>query len=208
MARTANPHLREARRSQILRAAARCFARQGFHRTTMREVYREAGLSAGAVYNYFPSKEAVIEAVAAQERREDEELLRLLREEGDPARGFARCLREILARAADPELAAMGVELSAESVRNPRVRRLFDANRARTRKALIAFLREASARGAIDGALDLPVTADVLLMLAEAAYYHAALESAVPRAKLGTTLATLVTRFLAPPATASTRKPR
>ena len=51
-----------ARRQQIIDAAYRCFARRGFHQTTMREIYAEAGLSPGAIYHYFASKEDIIEA--------------------------------------------------------------------------------------------------------------------------------------------------
>lgn len=51
-----------ARRQQIIDAAYRCFARKGFHQTTMREIYEEAKLSPGAVYHYFDSKDAIIQA--------------------------------------------------------------------------------------------------------------------------------------------------
>ncbi|MEV6591396.1 TetR/AcrR family transcriptional regulator [Streptomyces acidicola] len=53
----------DARRRQILEAAARCFARNGFHATSMQDVLKEAGLSAGAVYRYFAGKEELIAAV-------------------------------------------------------------------------------------------------------------------------------------------------
>jgi len=45
------------RRGEILEAAKACFAREGFHATSMRDIYRECGLSPGAVYNHFASKE-------------------------------------------------------------------------------------------------------------------------------------------------------
>lgn len=63
MPRVSDEHL-AARRQQILDAAWRCFARQGFHATSMQDVFAEAGLSAGAVYRYFPSKKALIQATA------------------------------------------------------------------------------------------------------------------------------------------------
>ncbi|MEV0096550.1 TetR/AcrR family transcriptional regulator [Streptomyces sp. NPDC050738] len=62
MARVSQEHL-DARRSQILDGAARCFARNGFHATSMQDVLQEAGLSAGAVYRYFRGKDEIIEAV-------------------------------------------------------------------------------------------------------------------------------------------------
>lgn len=57
---------RAARRDQILQAAWTCFARKGFHATSMADVIGEAGLSAGAVYLYFRSKDDIIVAVASQ----------------------------------------------------------------------------------------------------------------------------------------------
>lgn len=48
-------------------AALRCFARKGFHETTLQDVFRESGLSAGAVYRYFKSKNDLIQAITAEE---------------------------------------------------------------------------------------------------------------------------------------------
>ncbi|SCG75484.1 transcriptional regulator, TetR family [Micromonospora echinaurantiaca] len=55
-----------ARRRQIVDAARRCFLREGFHRTSMQDVIAEAGLSVGAVYRYFPSKNDLINAIAEE----------------------------------------------------------------------------------------------------------------------------------------------
>lgn len=52
----------DSRRQHIIDAAFRCFSRNGFHQTTMRQIYAEAGLSAGAIYHYFRSKEEIIQA--------------------------------------------------------------------------------------------------------------------------------------------------
>ncbi|HEX3781224.1 MAG TPA: TetR/AcrR family transcriptional regulator [Pseudonocardiaceae bacterium] len=60
MPRVTQEHL-DARRQQILDAAALCFARKGFHGTSMPDIFTEANLSAGAIYRYFPSKQAIIE---------------------------------------------------------------------------------------------------------------------------------------------------
>jgi len=56
----------EARRAQILEAARVCFLRKGFHETSMQEIFREAGLSAGAVYLYFKSKDELIATLATE----------------------------------------------------------------------------------------------------------------------------------------------
>lgn len=53
---------RAARRAQILEAAWGCFQKEGLHATTMDDIIRASGLSAGAVYSYFPSKDQLIMA--------------------------------------------------------------------------------------------------------------------------------------------------
>ncbi|MFJ8294354.1 TetR/AcrR family transcriptional regulator [Streptomyces sp. NPDC094447] len=65
MARVSQEHL-DARRRQILDGAGRCFARNGFHATSMQDVLREVGLSAGAVYRYFRGKDEIIGAIASE----------------------------------------------------------------------------------------------------------------------------------------------
>lgn len=49
----AGKHQRHSRRNQILDAAQRCFKKQGFHKTTLRDIAQEFGMSAGHIYNYF-----------------------------------------------------------------------------------------------------------------------------------------------------------
>jgi len=49
--------VRAARRDQIIAAALACFARAGYHATTMADVAAQAGVSKGTPYLYFASKE-------------------------------------------------------------------------------------------------------------------------------------------------------
>src|SRR3954452_15381789 len=55
---------RESRRDQITDAALRSFAANGFQRTSMADIIAEAGLSAGAIYGHFDSKQQIALAVA------------------------------------------------------------------------------------------------------------------------------------------------
>lgn len=63
MPKVSQEHL-DRRRQQILDAAADCFAQQGFHATSMQDIFKASELSAGAVYRYFPSKSMLIRAIA------------------------------------------------------------------------------------------------------------------------------------------------
>ncbi|MDX6642136.1 MAG: hypothetical protein QOD76_98 [Solirubrobacteraceae bacterium] len=71
---TGRPHRRKVprpiREQQILDAAVACFARNGYHATSMDEIAERAGITKPLVYNYFGSKEGLY--LAAIERAGDE----------------------------------------------------------------------------------------------------------------------------------------
>src|ERR1700678_1007758 len=87
MARTTDAQ-KETRRQQILDAALRCFSRDGFHNTTTADIARESGVSHGALYLYFATKDEVILALA-DDRHQGEALLNaLVQGEQDPVEGL------------------------------------------------------------------------------------------------------------------------
>jgi AcrR family transcriptional regulator len=53
-------------RRRILEAARECFSRSGFEAATTREIAAAAGVAAGTLFNYFPSKEAIAAAMVAE----------------------------------------------------------------------------------------------------------------------------------------------
>jgi AcrR family transcriptional regulator len=74
----------------IVEAATRVLARRGWARFTTNEIAAVAGVSVGSLYQYFPDKLAIAEAI--RQRHLDEVLAALGRcdEEGDPAATFPR----------------------------------------------------------------------------------------------------------------------
>lgn len=65
MPKVTQEHL-DARRQLIVDAARACFSRHGFARTSMADVVTESGLSTGAIYRYFKSKDDLVVAVCEQ----------------------------------------------------------------------------------------------------------------------------------------------
>lgn len=114
----------DRRRTQILEAALACVARKGFHQTSMRDISREAGLSFGALYNYFNSKEEILAALVQARRGTKEVLFREL-ERCPTAQEAIRRLFELMFTAyRDPSFRAFGavdVESFCEALRNRRV---------------------------------------------------------------------------------------
>ncbi|MBI4322210.1 MAG: TetR/AcrR family transcriptional regulator [Chloroflexi bacterium] len=56
----------EERTRQILEAAARVFARKGFHKATTREIAAEASVAEGTIYNYYTSKRDLLLAMISR----------------------------------------------------------------------------------------------------------------------------------------------
>ncbi|MDQ0983170.1 TetR/AcrR family transcriptional regulator [Streptomyces sp. V2I9] len=132
MARVSQEHL-DARRRQILDGAARCFARNGFHGTSMQDVLKEVGLSAGAVYRYFPGKDDIIAAITEETfgviRGAFEEAARMT-PPPTPDALLARVLGGVLAGQVHGlerrTFAALVVQLWSETLRDRRLAALLD----------------------------------------------------------------------------------
>jgi AcrR family transcriptional regulator len=123
MPRVSAAHL-ERRRGEILAAALRCFAREGFHRTTMQDIVREAALSPGAIYRYFAAKEDIIAAIAAERHQTELAMLRDATAAGDLEAGLHRLVAAFLGRLADPaeqEWRRVTVQVWGEALRSAAV---------------------------------------------------------------------------------------
>ena len=64
------------RREQILEGARRCFAENGYEGATVAKLEREIGLSRGAIFNYFPSKEDLFVELAVRDSARMSEIWR------------------------------------------------------------------------------------------------------------------------------------
>ena len=99
----------EARPDEVLDAALELFMEKGFAATRVDDIARRAGLSKGAVYLYFPSKEAVLEGLV---RRAiipiaDSALEALAHYEGDPRIIISMVIKMVGHRFSDPRIVAI-----------------------------------------------------------------------------------------------------
>ena len=157
MPKVTEAHL-EARRSQILDAAWACFARKGYHQATMHDICQESGLSPGAVYRYFESKEAIL--VAINER--SQEMGRALVEEarslaGGPLNTLEVIGQTMLSYFNDPMVETttrINIEIWPEIIRNEQLRASVREELTFWHRAVTQLLSEAKGRGQLKAEVD------------------------------------------------------
>ena len=117
-----DPALAEARRTQVLDAAQDCFRRKGYHGAGMAEIAKTAGMSAGHIYNYFASKEAIIEAIIEQNMEEMFSIFQQFEDQpGELVNVMLDGCDEGVERHLDKEHKALELEMLAEAARNQKV---------------------------------------------------------------------------------------
>ena len=136
---------RDARRDQILAAARRCFLRDGFHATSMHDLFAEAGLSSGAVYSYFASKDDMILAIAEENMRGVVETIRTVatqRPDSSAGAAIAEALDMLRAEDARNGIGKLALIVWAEALRNPGLAARFADMIMQIRADLAEFVRD------------------------------------------------------------------
>ncbi len=103
MPKVSEEHL-EARRNQILDAATVCFATHGVGETTIAKICEQASLSPGAVYRYFDSKRAILDAVYGRSIRANQALVGQLTAAPDPLFALRAMVGAMVGFIDDPDL--------------------------------------------------------------------------------------------------------
>ncbi len=111
----------EARPDEVLDAALALFVEKGFAATRVEDIAVRAGLSKGAVYLYFPSKEAILEGLVKRAVMPiaDNALAFLNNYSGDPRPVISQVMKMVAGRLADPKLVAIPRLLIREIVNFP-----------------------------------------------------------------------------------------
>jgi TetR/AcrR family transcriptional repressor of uid operon len=134
------------RRDHISAAAERAFVRHGFHAATMQQVAEEASMSAGNLYRYFPSKEALVEGICLLDQRERSSVFHALAHSSDVLGTLEAMLRDNLLNKPRHK-AVMFLEVAAEAGRNPRIAEMMRANDAEVTAGLVKLFECAKASG-------------------------------------------------------------
>lgn len=198
MGRKLDPERYEAKRQQILEAAAVCFARNGFHQTSTAQICAEAGMSSGNIFHYFASKEAIIAAIVAEERREAADYFAELDAVEDQFGAILGFLDISLQYAADETYVRLVLEIAAEAIRNPTIGAMVAAVDADTRAGLAEVARRAIARGQVDAGLDPDRVATAITALIDGVFSRLAIDPQFKPLGEAPMLRLMVERFLRP----------
>jgi AcrR family transcriptional regulator len=169
------------RRQALIDAAWRCAATKRFGDLTVDDVCTAAGVSKGAFYGYFDSKQDLLLALLDQDAAELDRLLdELETADLDPIERLRRVTRAMLELGDQPARVQVRADLWADILTDAEVRARFSATIQRRRVTLRRWIEEGIAAGEV---VDVPTnaTASILLALSDGLLLHASLDAAAFR---------------------------
>ncbi|MBL1077189.1 TetR/AcrR family transcriptional regulator [Nocardia sp. 2] len=172
--RKVDPELHAAKREAILDAAADLFGRNGYDATRTADICRAAGMSTGNMFHYFPTKRAVLLAVAERDGQRTAAALAGIAEATDIRAALLDTLEAVCHIAADRTAAGLQLEISAEAQRDPELAELFRTGDRGLRAAFETALAAGIGSGAFDSALDPARTATWLAALVDGVFARVA----------------------------------
>lgn len=138
---------------KLIAAAAACFAEKGFNATSVREIATRAGISQGAMYTYFKSKDDLISAIVLEEQKT------ALNAQGETTTGryvdricslVGACINNV----GYPATHHLWVEIIAESARNPTLQQTFIASDKTMRQGIARIIEQGIAAGEFNPAIN------------------------------------------------------
>ncbi|NHD15657.1 TetR/AcrR family transcriptional regulator [Actinopolyspora sp. BKK1] len=207
VARTVNQQQHQQRREAVTTAAANLFARNGFAKTTTAAIAREAGISTGSLFYYFPDKPAIFRAIFEQDIATSRALLDEHAETEDPVASLLAVVSALATPARDERAPGLLVELLRQVGNDPQLGEVVATNDAIVRDGLAALLRQAATEQRADPDLNAEQAAGWIQTIIDATYLHGGDSSAADPLPM---LRLIVTRFLgidAAPATTTEDDP-
>jgi len=190
----------QMRRRQIIEAALNCFARLGFHKTTMQDIVKQSNLSPGAIYCHFASKHAIIVAVVEERHHHESELVRRASRNANFASAFNELVRNFISVLGNSEERAwrrLTIQLWAESLHDRRLAAAVRQGVDEPRAMLAAIVRRAKSRGELPQALNDDATARLLIGVFQGLVLQNAWDAEVDTGACAEALATLIGRSVA-----------
>ncbi|WP_256806051.1 TetR/AcrR family transcriptional regulator [Bradyrhizobium sp. Bra64] len=195
--RKVDPVKHEQKRGEILGAAIRCFIRDGFRGASTTDICTAAGISPGHLYHYFPSKEAIIEAMIDLGLAHAAERFEKILAAPDVIEALLTDIEETSLRFRPAQI--LNLDGLAEAARNPEFAKLIERHTETVRRMWSDFLRQAQSQGRVDPGLNPDATADVLIALIDGSRAMPIRNPTLDIKQSAAHLKTMFVRFLGPP---------
>jgi len=163
------------RRANILKSARRCAAVKDFRDLTIDDICDDAGISKGAFYGYFDSKNQLFVALVDEEAAEDDALLKKLARSTSGLNRLRIFVKTMLERGEDPGRVQLQADLWATAAHDSEVESVFQEAIGSRRKVLREWIQE-SVDGAELASLPANALASILLALSDGLLLHSALD--------------------------------
>ena len=196
----------DERRARILDAAERCFTRSGFRGATMQDICKEAGVSPGAVYTWFDSKEALIGGITSRNRDEVLASFGPMSVAQDFMAGIAATLEECILNQ-PREKSVLFLEIAAEAARNKAVAQTMAKFDEAVSASLQGIMERAIEAGQISPALPLKDLVAAMNVIAEGMFWRRAVDPDFDAAAAGQVFMAMVGAVLRPQTAPQKRKP-
>lgn len=131
---------------KLITAAVACFAEKGFSATSVREIATRAGISQGAMYTYFKSKDELIRAIVLEEQNS----ALASQDIAHPGSFFEKVCQQVQSCISDvgyPVTHHLWIEIMAESARNPELRETFVSSDRIMRQGLENIIKQGITAG-------------------------------------------------------------
>ena len=158
---------RDQQIQRILEAAQACFVRSGFQGASMQQICAECGMSPGALYRYFPSKEAIVAAICEADREDDMTCFGVFRDATSALDGLVAGAMAHITHTHKKGSAALFAEMRSESNRNATIRDTVDSHKQEVAGMIAPLIEGAMERGEIDPPVDPQTLMAVLMSVGE-----------------------------------------
>lgn len=158
---------RDQQIQRILEAAKSCFVRSGFQGASMQQICVECGMSPGALYRYFPSKESIVEAICEADRQDEMTCFGVLKHTESAVEGLVEAAMAHILHTHEKGSAPLFAEMRSESMRNEAIRCTVDGHKQQIANMIMPLLKGAIERGEIDPPVDLQTLMAVVMSIGE-----------------------------------------
>lgn len=152
---------------RIMEAAKICFLRSGFQGASMQQICAEANMSPGALYRYFPSKEAMIEAICEADSKRDAEIFAAMFANPDVIDGFVNAAMAHIRHMHESGNAALFAEIRVESIRNDAINLTCQSATGEVQQNFRCYLQRAIDKGEIDPCVELDHMLPMIVAIGE-----------------------------------------